>query len=371
MPIGIGALAIVLFLREETGSYGRAGVVAGAFALGGALGAPAIGRLVDRFGQTRVLVPVALGHAAGLGALVALGLLGAPLALLMATALVTGICIPPISAVLRPLLPGLVGDDPELVTTAYALDAVLVELVFVSGPLLTAVATATLSPVAALVLGAVLVVAGTAAFAASEPSRGWRSERRAAGHGALGALRSAGLRTLVVVTLPIGFCFGAMEVTLPAFAEDVANRAWAGTLIAIWSAGSALGGLWYGARAWRGGLAERYVRLAWLLPLGYLPLAAAPSMAAMVPLCVLAGVTIAPLLTAGNQLAGDIAPAGALTEAFTWPITALVTGLAVGNAAAGAVVEAADWRAAFLVAAAGASLGAVVALAGRRALAAA
>ena len=369
MPIGIGALAIVLFLREETGSYGRAGVVAGAFALGGAVGAPAIGRLVDRFGQTRLLVPVALGHAAGLGALVALGLLGAPLTLLMATALVTGICIPPISAVLRPLLPGLVGGDPELVTTAYALDAVLVELVFVSGPLLTAVATATLSPVAALVLAAVLVVAGTAAFAASEPSRGWRSERRDAGHGALGALRSAGLRTLVVVTLPIGFCFGAMEVTLPAFAEDVANRAWAGALIAIWSAGSALGGLWYGARAWRGGVAERYVRLAWLLPLGYLPLAAAPSMAVMVPLCVLAGVTIAPLLTAGNQLVGDVAPAGALTEAFTWPITALVTGLAVGNAAAGAVVEAADWRAAFLVAAAGASLGAVVALAGRRALA--
>jgi len=371
MPIGIGALAIVLFLREETGSYGRAGVVAGAFALGGAVGAPAIGRLVDRFGQTRVLVPVALGHAAGLGALVALGLLGAPLTLLMATALVTGICIPPISAVLRPLLPGLVGGDPELVTTAYALDAVLVELVFVSGPLLTAAATATLSPVAALVLAAVLVVAGAAAFAASEPSRGWRSERRDAGHGALGALRSAGLRTLVVVTLPIGFCFGAMEVTLPAFAEDVANRAWAGALIAIWSAGSALGGLWYGARAWRGGVAERYVRLAWLLPLGYLPLAAAPSMAVMVPLCVLAGVTIAPLLTAGNQLVGDVAPAGALTEAFTWPITALVTGLAVGNAAAGAVVEAADWRAAFLVAAAGASLGAVVALAGRRALAAA
>ena len=101
-----------------------------------------------------------------------------------------------------------------------------------------------------------------------------------------------------------------MEVTLPAFAEDVANRAWAGALIAIWSAGSALGGLWYGARAWRSGVAERYVRLAWLLPLGYLPLAAAPSLAAMVPLCVLAGVAIAPLLTAGNQLVGEVAPRG-------------------------------------------------------------
>ena len=76
--------------------------MAGAFALGGALGAPAIGRLVDRFGQPRVLVPVAVGHAAGLGALVALGPAGrAARPSSSLTALATGVCIPPISAVLR------------------------------------------------------------------------------------------------------------------------------------------------------------------------------------------------------------------------------------------------------------------------------
>ena len=253
-------------------------------------------------------------------------------------------------------------------TTAYALDAVLVETGVRRGAAAHRRRDRDAVPVAALVLGAVLVVGGHRGLRGLRAVAQLAVRARAAGHGALGALRSAGLRVLVVVTLPIGFCFGAMEVTLPAFAEDVANRAWAGALIAIWSAGSALGGLWYGARAWRSGIAERYVRLAWLLPLGYLPLAAAPSLAAMVPLCVLAGVVIAPLLTAGNQLVGEVAPAGALTEAFTWPITALVTGLAAGNAAAGAVVEAADWRAAFLVAAGGAALGAAVALAGRRAL---
>ena len=74
------------------------------------------------------------------------------------------------------------------------------------------------------------------------------------------------------------------------------------------------------------------MRLAALLPLGFLPLAAAPSLAAMLVLCVVAGLAIAPLLAVANQLVGDVAPAGALTEAYTWPITALVVGVALGNA---------------------------------------
>src|SRR4051795_3225569 len=83
LPIGIDALAIVLFLRERTGSYAAAGVISACFALGGGAGAPLSGRLVDRFGQREVLVPLALVHAVGLALLVALGLAGAPIALLV------------------------------------------------------------------------------------------------------------------------------------------------------------------------------------------------------------------------------------------------------------------------------------------------
>jgi MFS family permease len=81
----------------------------------------------------------------------------------------------------------------------------------------------------------------------------------------------------------------------------------------------------------------------------------------MAPLALLAGLCIAPTLTAGNQIAGSVAPEGTETEAFTWPITSLVVGLSIGNWAAGAIVEAAGWRAAFLVAAGGAGLSALLA----------
>jgi MFS family permease len=368
LPIGIDSLAIVLFLRERTGSYAIAGAVAAAFALGAGAGAPLAGRLIDRFGQRSVLVPQALVHAGGLGALIGLALLDAPAVALAPVALVAGLAVPPISATLRPLWGPLLRDDPDLVPTAYALDSVLIELVFVFGPLLTAAVTVLLSPALALVLSGALVVGGTVAFTSSPPSRDWRPEPSDGGHGWLGALRSPGLRTLVASTLPLGFCFGAMEVTLPAFSDDIAERAWAGVLLSVWSLGSALSGLAYGVWVGSVSLSRTYVGLALVLPFTFLPLAAAPSVTVMLGLCLLAGVAIAPLLASSNQLAGHVAPPGALTEAYAWPITSLVVGVALGNAAAGAVVEAADWRVSFLVAAGGAAIGAALAWAGRATL---
>jgi MFS family permease len=368
LPIGIDSLAIVLFLRDRTGSYAAAGAVSAAFALGGGAGAPLSGRLIDRFGQRPVLVPLAIVHAGGLAMVVGLAFLGAPVALLIPAAALAGVAIPPISATMRPLWRSMLGNDPELLPAAYALDSVIIELVFVVGPLLTAVATALVSPVAAIALAIVLVVSGTLAFAASPPSRGWAPDPDARSEGWLGALRSPGLQTLVLVTLPLGFCFGAMEVTLPAFSEDMASRAWAGVLLAVWSLGSAAGGIAYGTRAGTVPLGRMYVRLAAVLPLTFLPLAAAPSVWAMPPLCLIAGVAIAPVLASSNQLVGDVAPAGAVTEAYTWPITALVVGIAAGNAVAGVLVESADWRVSFLVGAACAAIGSVLAFTRRATL---
>jgi MFS family permease len=362
LPVGINGLAIVLFLREHTGSYAAAGAVAAAFGVALGLTSPLIGRLIDRRGLRQTVVPLSLAHAAAMGALVACGLSDAPLLVLVALAAAAGAFLPPLGSISRSLWPRILRDeDPGLLGTALALEGVLIELIFVVGPLLTALLAALVDPAAALVLSPVLLLIGLTGFLAQPPVRTWVVSEEAGTHGVWGALRSPGIRTLVLCTLPMGFCFGAMEVTLPAFSEAHDARAIAGVLVATWSAGSAVGGLLYGARHWSGPPGRRYARLAALLPLAYFPLAAAPSLAAMFPLALLAGVCIAPTLTAGNQIAGDVAPPGAETEGYTWPITALVLGLAVGNWSAGAIVEAADWRAAFLVSAVGASVSALLA----------
>jgi MFS family permease len=323
---------------------------------------PLIGRMIDRRGLVPVVVPLTTLHAISMLSLVAFGLSGAPVGLLVVLAALAGAFIPPLGSISRSLWPRILRDeDPGLLGTALALEGVLIEMVFVTGPLLTAVLSALWDPAVALVLSPILLCAGLAGFLAQPPVRTWQISDHAEHHGLLGALRSPGIRTLVLVTLPMGFCFGAMEVTLPAFAEDHGHRALAGILVATWSLGSAIGGLAYGARSWGGAPGRRYARLAALLPIGYLPLAAAPSIPLMLPLAVLAGICIAPTLTAGNQIAGEVAPAGAETEAYTWPITSLVIGLAIGNTVAGALVEGPGWRTAFLVSACGAAGSAILA----------
>jgi MFS family permease len=369
LPIGINGLAAVLFLRERTGSFAVAGAAAGALALGTALGAPAAARLVDRWGARSLLLLGAV-HAGGLAALIAAGYADAPAAALVGVALVTGVALPPTSSVMRALYPRLLHDDPDLVRGAYALDSVLTETIFLVGPLLTALLVATLAPAAALGLSAVAVAVGTVAFvlvlpAADEP------EHATAATGRLGALRAPGIQTLVLSMVPVGFGFGALEVAIPAFASERGRPELAGVLIAIWAVGSIAGGLVYGARASGLTLAQVHVRVAVLLPIGFLALAAAESSLAMALLVIPAGVFIAPLIATRNELAGVVALPGSRTEAFTWPLTALVGGVALGAAAAGGIVEASGWRTAVLVAAASAALGACISVTRRGTLRAA
>ncbi|HEY5142469.1 MAG TPA: MFS transporter [Solirubrobacteraceae bacterium] len=363
-PLGIDGLAIVLFVRGEYGSYATAGLVAAMFAIGAALVAPIMGRLVDRLGARRILVPLAIVHACALGAVVAFGTHGASVVVLCAAGLIAGCAIPPVGSVLRALWPELLaGHREELLTAAYALDAVLLEIAFIVGPIFVAVVASLASPQLALVASVVFVTAGTLLFTATPMARAFSPADDHAHDtgGRLGALRSPGVRTLVLSTVPIGFCLGAAEVSFPAFGEYVGSRALAGPLLALWSLGSAIGGLIYGAYGHRIPISSAYLRTAALLPLVTLPLALPSTFVAMVPLAILAGLAVAPLLSAGNQLIGDVAPRGAVTEAFTWPLTALVAGVAGGNAVAGAIVQSHDWRVAFVAAAGVGALGVVVA----------
>jgi MFS family permease len=367
-PIGINALAVVLYLRQATGSFAVAGVVAGSLAAGSGVGAPVQGRLVDTFGQRRVLVPLGMAHAAALGALVASGELGAPTAVLVLFGFGAGFAIPPTSSVLRSMWPSLLRDRPELVQPAYALDSVLIELIFILGPLVTGLVTATLSPQAALIVSAASVITGTLLFTALPPSRA--AGRRREGHpaGRLGALGSPGVRSLVLTSLPAGVGIGICEVALPAFTDAKGARELAGVLLATWSLGSAGGGLVYGALHPRPPLDRVHLAVAALLPLSVLPMAAAPSIAVMGLLVIPAGMFIAPLLATRNELVGRVAPPGARTEAYTWPVTAFVGGISIGSALAGVIIEGPGWRLAFVTAAACAAVGAGLAVARRNTL---
>ncbi len=336
LPFAIVGLSIVLLMRREGYGYGDIGAVLAGESVAIALTAAFVGRLADRTGRTRVIL--ILG---GLTTLVLVAetvaiLANAPVPLLVAFAALQGATIPPISASMRSLYGRLVPEDR--VESAYAFDAVQLELVFVGGPLVAAGLATALTPAVGLFLCAgFYLLAGTGfatapAVRAALPEEGARPTRA-------GALGSPGIRTLAAVALLTAISFGAIEVALPAFTEHEGSRAAAGPLITMWALGSVAGGLWYGSRSWRAPLERRLLVLLGALTLGAAPLAFAGSIGVMAALLLLTGLALAPVATTEYALVERLAPAGTSTEAYSWQIVAGAVGFGAGSAVAGVLVE--------------------------------
>jgi MFS family permease len=347
MPIGMGAVALILFIHGETGSFGSAGLVTGAFTVGLGVTGPLLARLIDRRGSRLVIVPCALVTAAGFLGVLALGKAGAGTVPLAVAAAIAGAAIAPVGGVLRQHWPELV--EPADLETAFALDAVSIELVFITGPLLAGILAASAGPAWGLVAVAVLGAGGSIRFQgllAVEPGGNPDAERHW-----LGALRSPTLAVLVAAGIPLGASFGALDVVLPAFGAAHGASALGGPLTAAMAGGSALGGIAFGARpALLGPPSRAILKLGPLMVLTFLPLAFATAVPEMFFFAALAGVCIAPLITVRNNLAQARAAAGTVVEAFTWLSLASTVGASAGAAAAGPLVEASGWRAGAVVA---------------------
>jgi MFS family permease len=347
MPIGMGAVGMILFIHGETGSFGSAGVVTGAFTIGLGITGPLLARLIDRHGSGAVVVPSSLVSSAGIVAVVLLGEAGAGTVPLVVAAALGGCGTPPVGGILRRHWAELVG--PEELQTAYALDAVMVETIFVAGPLLAGGLAATAGPAIGLLVAAALGTGGAILFQLLLPVE--RGDDPDAERHWLGALRSPTLRVLVLAGLPLGASFGALDVSLPAFGAHHGAAALGGPLTAALATGSALGGIAFGLRPSAFGRPQRaVVRLGALMTLSYLPLVFATEVPEMFVFAAISGLCIAPQITVRNNLAQSSVADGNVVEAFTWLSLAATVGASAGAAAVGPLVEAEGWRSGAIVA---------------------
>jgi predicted MFS family arabinose efflux permease len=176
------------------------------------------------------------------------------------------------------------------------------------------------------------------------------------------------MRTLLL-PIAIGGCsIGATQVALAAIGSELHIPGSAGVLLALWCVGSLLGGLWYGGRAWSSAAQERYSALLVMMAASAAPLLVVRSMPGQYPLALLAGVAVAPMIAAQNALVAFLAPAYAITEAFTWSTAAIYAGIAGGEVAAGWLVDRAGPHAAVTISCVSACLAALVAVALRERL---
>jgi MFS family permease len=358
MPMGMLTLAVLLLVRAQTGSFAVAGVAVGAFALANAAVAPLQGALVDRLGQSRVLGVCAGGQSTVLVLLVAAAQAHLPSALLIVLVALAGALVPPSMACARALWPQITPDAATR-DAAYALDAITVEAAWILGPLLVAAVAALASPAAAVLLSAAITVAGTAVFATSPASRCSRSSGQRRSRAS--AIASPALRRLLASAVLVGFWWGGLQVGLPALALHAGSRGASGALLALVSLGGVVGGLLYGAGNWRPSIDTRYTALLLTLAILLTPLIIARSLAAAIPLCLLAGLAMTPMITCQNTLVGAAAPTGTVTEAFTWATAAMFIGIAGGSAAAGTLIGTVGVGAPFAAACVAAAVAAAVA----------
>ena len=337
LPIGITGLAILLLVQTATGSFARGGAASACYVIGLATVAPALGRLIDRNGPRMTLIACGVAFPTALVALVAAVNQEASPLFVLALAAAAGVTFPPITVCMRTYFKQRLGND-ALLSAAYSLESVLIELIFIVGPMLVALFVAMSSAASAVLFAAVCGCIGTLLFLRSPPLREWRTEVRAAAS-LLGPLGEQGFMALIGVILCYSMAFGLLEIGLTAYATERGNPALAGVLLGLMSAGSALGGLAYGSRSWHFPLTRQFALMLALMGAGLLVLALPWDPWPFALWSLFAGVVMAPALIIQSMLVAKTARPEHVTEAFTWSASALLSGVGIGVAAGGTILE--------------------------------
>ena len=164
LPQGMVSITLLLVAAQHA-SMTVAGLAVAGYTLGQATTAPLRGRLADRRGLVPVAAVCGIGYALALLALLAAALARRPAGLLIGTAALAGLVNPPLSPGLRSLWSAHAG--PQLKQAAFALDAAVFDLAYITGPVLASALATGFVPAAAL--GVLLALTAAAVLTIGRP----------------------------------------------------------------------------------------------------------------------------------------------------------------------------------------------------------
>jgi MFS family permease len=346
LPLSMTGIGIVLLVSLTTGSFGQAGLLTAAATLTGAFVAPVWGRTIDRVGQARVLLITVLINVVSVALLVTAIESSWPIVVSLAAAVGVGIGFSLAGSAVRARWTLRLNGSP-LLDTAFALEAMLDEVVFIIGPVLVTFLATALHPALGISVSAAIGLAGAVALAAQRSSQ---PPIRSASHNHAGPSRLP-WRVLVPVAIAcvgLGMVFGAMEVNIVAFAKEAGVLPYAGLILMAWSFGSLVAGAVTGVITWRVSPARRFRVGATLLALSLLPLPFVSQPVGVALLLILSGMAIAPTLIASVAVTQSAVDQTRLTEALAWSSTGLAAGVAVGAAVVGHVIDSSGAQAGFV-----------------------
>ena len=351
-PIFASGLLLTVHVVTTLGrSYAEAGLVSAASTVAVAVSGPWRGRLLDRLGLRRVVLPSVVVALACWSVAPFVGYLP-----LLVLAVVAGLFVIPTFSVIRQAVIAAVPDSDR--RSAISLDAAAIELSFMIVPALAVWAASQWPSSWVLFVTQMLGVAGGVALYVVDPPM--RHVDDGAVSPATVAFRSwfgwrfvAVLLTAAATTVVL---FGT-DLGVVAVMREAGTPAQIGIVLALWGFGSLVGGLLYGAL-------HRPIPAAWLLAglaLVTAPMALAHTTAVLAALALVAGLLCAPTITATIDQASRAVPAAVRGEAMGWHGSAMTAGGALGAPLAGYAIDQGGGGAGFVTVAV---VGLVVALLG-------
>lgn len=357
LPLSMVGLGIVLLVSAQRGNYATAGILTGVYVVASAIATPIAARFVDRWGQRSVVSLIITIHVPSLIGFVIAVLNSWPMVALTALAFLAGATQPASGSLVRARWIHAV-NTPDRLRAAFAWESILDEVIFVTGPPLATMLAIVVAPAAPLLTAALLVLTGTLlliSHRSSEPPVHTSTSTRGA------AWRNPGLIWLTLIMIALGAVFGSLEIATVAATAALNVPAAAGLILALYAAGSLVGGVLFGA--WNPRSTHQVRQL--LIGAGALALVTAPfplvnGVWALSFVAVLAGLAVAPVLIMTNFLVSTVVPEGQLTEGLAWVnTTGLGAGVALSAAATGALIDSAGPRAGYALTA-GAGVATVV-----------
>jgi len=264
--------------------------------------------------------------------------------------LTAGLFTPPLEGCLRTIWKSVLGDD-RLVHSAFALDSGLQELIFIVGPLIVATCAALVDPSFALLFTTILSLFGAIGYCAIKPVRRWKGKSRPDADGIsrwVGPLRRASVNYVLISIFFIGVAIGILNLTALAFADQSGSPWESGAILGIMAFGALVGGVVYGLRAPLSAAIDHLPLLAGALFFMYVPmviisLMQLPSLALISFAAFAAGVPLAPTIAAAFSALSTQTILGTETEAFSWLVSMMLFGNAVGAAIAGKLISGSHW----------------------------
>lgn len=346
LPIAMAPIGIVTMLSQTQGGYWLAGAVAGVFTLTNAVAAPQISRLVDRHGQSRLLVPTTVIAVLAFAVLMLATRLNWPNWTLFAAAFVAA-TMPSMPAMVRARWTEVFRDRPEL-NTAFAFESAADELVYIAGASLSVGLSVGLFPEAGVLVSTLFLATGMTAFVlqrATEPkvtANGTGAPHRS-------AIRLPAVQIVTAALVFVGAIFATAEVSTVALTKDLGQPGAASLVIGVYAIGSFVVGLIVGALNLRAPLQRQLLAALAVLLVTTLPLLLAGSVPALAAAIFLSGVAISPTFITAFGLVERRVPPEVLTEGVTWVMTGIGIGMALGAFLAGWVVDTFGARSGFWV----------------------